>query len=211
MRSHLKRRPSFLSRLVVSAISGFFLGGAVLAHASDSVRTSKEEAPAPSTVSSEQLPSLYPTLVTCLFGDLTTTYTPGITHTPRTSTVSTTGRFSCLTLAGEPVSSATVSTVSPPVTLSCNNPLSEGAAQATLTWSTGETSVLSLNEQKVEVQDATTVQTFSSVVTSGKYAGANVVRTVKYLTADLTANCASPIGLARTHGIATTMAVLKSY
>ncbi|MCY1036120.1 hypothetical protein OV207_32095 [Corallococcus sp. BB11-1] len=211
MKQRLNRRPSFLLRLLVSATAGFVLGGAVVARAESPAQSREEEASEQSAMASGLLPSLIPTLVTCPFGELTTTYSPGITYTPRTSTVSVSGRFSCLTLSGEAVSSATVSAASPPVTITCANLLSGGFAQTTLTWNTGETSVLALNVQKVELNGTTTVQTFNGVVASGKFFGANVVRAVTYLTTDLSASCSSPNGLTQTRSLSTTMALLKPF
>ncbi|RKH33350.1 hypothetical protein D7Y13_02970 [Corallococcus praedator] len=199
MKKRLKRRPSFLSRLLVSAVAGFVVGVALEAGAEPPERTG---APPPAA----RPPG--PTVVVCLEGTPTggntqTTYTPGLTRTPRPVTVSTTGTFDCTLLLGGPVGTPTLTATATLSGGACPQALDPAPPQTTLTWGPNETSTLTLSAPKVEAQGPRTVQTFSGFVSSGKFSGANVVRTVTYVTADLAAGCASPSGLMSAQGSAT--------
>ncbi|RKG92975.1 hypothetical protein [Corallococcus terminator] len=203
MKKHLKRRPSFRARLLLSAVAGFAMGGFLEASAAPT--DSPVTPPAP-----PRTPG--PTVVVCLEGNpvggnTQTTYTPGLTRTPRPVTVATTGHFDCTLLLGGPVGSPTLAATGPAPGGACGLPLDPGPTQTTLTWGPNETSTLKMSAQKVEVQGPRTVQTFTGVVSAGRFSGANVVRTVTYVTADLEAGCASPTGLTSTRGAATLLFV----
>ncbi|RYZ40831.1 MAG: hypothetical protein EOO71_14405 [Myxococcaceae bacterium] len=204
MKNHLKRRPSFMSRLLLSAVAGFAVGGLLEA------RAAAPEAPATPPPATEKAPG--PTVVVCLEGDpvggnTRTTYTPGLTRTPRPVTVTTTGQFDCTLLLGGSVGSPTLAATGPAPGGFCSHPLDPGPTQTTLTWGPNETSTLRMSAQKVEVQGARTVQTFTGVVSAGRFSGANVVRTVTYVTADLDAGCDSATGLTSARGAATLLFV----
>jgi len=71
-----------------------------------------------------------------------------------------------------------------------------------VTWNTGETSTLLQTRATVQVGATTIVITYVGTVESGRFAGATAIRTLTYLTTDLTA-CGSPEGVPGMSGLTT--------
>lgn len=132
------------------------------------------------------------TVATCLLGSGTTTYSPGLTNTTRTTTVHVHEVFSgCVSLSHPTATSGTVD-----ATLtrdaSCTALLGGGNAVYTINWNDGTSTTFNATEPTERVQGQVVVLG-TGAVTSGLYAGSAVTHD-KVLTGDLTA-CDTPQGL----------------
>lgn len=138
------------------------------------------------------------TLVTCPVGVANQTYNPPVTNTPQPTNISINSHYgSCASVTHPSLAYGdTVSAFAAP-SGSCLDLLAPATNTNTITWNTGETSVISLNSV-FNVVEGELVGTSTGSVVSGKLAGASVVRVVVYLSADLAA--CSTTGLAHQSG-----------
>lgn len=139
------------------------------------------------------------TQVTC-FGSNRTVYTPPVSDVPQPGAMRHSSRYSCLSVFGAPVSSATVA----PTTVdyagyTCDEVLSSGPERFTLVWNNGESSDVELVPAEVDTQATTTTVTYSGVVVAGKFQGVEAVRSWSFLNTDLTSRCRSATGLPETN------------
>jgi|GEM_PF-1768966 len=144
-------------------------------------------------------------LVTCPLGTSQAFYSPGLKNTPQDVAVSGQGALSnCVTVLGDPVTSAASSLTTNVVTgFSCADLLRPRTVVHTVVWNTGESSTMTFTQLRVGVQDTLTVFALTGSVVSGKFVGATAVRTLSYVTLDLENGCASPEGLTSLSGLAT--------
>ena len=153
-------------------------------------------------VASERL-SLLPLVVTCPLGAVSTRFTPGLRNTAqRDVSVRTESAYDgCLTLLGDPVSSAQAVEEQSLAYPSCGAVRTGVTTRTTLKWDTGDSSTLSLALYAVDVQGLLTIETYNGTVVEGKYQGAQAVRTITYVNTDFTGGCLSVHGLTEAQGI----------
>lgn len=135
------------------------------------------------------------TLVACA-GTHTATWTPGLTNTAKTVTVSTNSLWSC------PLSATSASSQQKfPQELSCDSLLQPTSVTWVIVWADGETSTTQLKGD-VEDVDGNLVVPLTGSVTEGLYKGDNVAITVTdtNLGATLNSACSSPGGLTNASG-----------
>jgi hypothetical protein len=139
------------------------------------------------------------TQVTCL-GSNQTLYSPPVTSTPQGGSMTHASRYSCLSVFGASVSSATVAaTTVDYLGYTCDEVLGSGPESFTVVWRNGESSELLLAPAEVDVQATTTTVTYSGEVVGGKFKGVEAVRSWTFLNSDLTSRCASSAGLPETN------------
>jgi hypothetical protein len=125
------------------------------------------------------------------------TYSPAVTATPQTVTLTAQTTFgTCVSLTHPSIVSGTVPANSVTTTSSCNQLLGTASPTFTITWNTGQTSTLTANTYTDKVDGQPVVILLGSI-TSGLFAGATVTEQT-VLTGDLTA-CLGP-GLTATSG-----------
>lgn len=135
------------------------------------------------------------TLVTCV-GTHAATWTPGLTNTVQTVTLSTQSLWSC-PLPGTSASSEQYVSQQ----LSCETLLKSGSLKWVIDWAGGETTTAQLNAV-ANVVDGNVVVTLTGSVVEGLYLGDNVAITVTdtNLGATLESACTSPGGLTNASG-----------
>ena len=139
------------------------------------------------------------TQVTC-FGSNRTVYTPPVSEVPQPGSMRHTSRYSCLSVFGASVSSATVAaTTVDYVGYTCDEVLSSGPERFTLVWNNGESSEVELAPAEVDTQETTTTVTYAGVVVAGKFKGVEAVRSWSFLNTDLSSRCRSATGLPETN------------
>lgn len=136
------------------------------------------------------------TQVTCN-GVNSLTYSPAVTNTPQTVTLTAQTTFGlCVSLTHPSIVSGTVAANNVTTTISCNQLVGTASPTFTITWNTGQTSTLTGNTY-VDKVDGQPVVILLGSITSGLFAGATVTEQT-VLTGDLTA-CLGP-GLSATSG-----------
>jgi hypothetical protein len=137
-------------------------------------------------------------LMACPMGMGQMNFTPALTSTPQDATVTTAINYgTCWLRRGLTRTSATASSENPFPAALCDAAPSFVPQRLTLTWATGETSVLELTYEKTEVRGVTTVATFSGPVVEGRFQGSTATQAWAYSTPDLSSACLAPGGLAR--------------
>lgn len=138
--------------------------------------------------------------LTCL-GSSRAVFRPALGPTSQNGSMSLSSRYSgCLSLSGQGVSSATVTSLVVPFSqYTCLDALGSAPERVTVTWNTGETSVLSLQAAELDEERTTTTVNYVGEVVEGKFLGLTVVRSFTYLNSDFTTRCQSATGLPETN------------
>lgn len=140
------------------------------------------------------------TIVTCV-GSVSSSYSPALTSTPQTVSITGTASYSLCTGTGG-VTTASNSTNAIRPDYSCLGLLEVGTSPATVTWNTGETSTMTTTRVSVQLSGISTTLLHVGSVTAGKFVGARVVRATEFLNTDLDA-CYTPEGLSQISGPST--------
>ncbi|MFJ7423565.1 hypothetical protein ACIQXD_33910 [Streptomyces uncialis] len=141
-----------------------------------------------------------PALVTCT-GTTTVDFSPGVTNTPQTVSVS--GQDTadvCLSLT-HPQLTSFIGPFSGTASQSCTSLFAGGSGTETLYWNDGTSSAWSYTNSFSNV-NGTKVGTSTGPLTSGTLAGATVTQTITFANLDLTA-CTTPQGLTSLSGLDT--------
>ncbi|WP_181439686.1 hypothetical protein [Curtobacterium sp. MCBD17_028] len=134
------------------------------------------------------------TIVRTVVGSETDSYSPGLTMTPRSVTVSVSASYDCpLGFSTPQVSSASISYAKKTAPqASCLEPAHVGAGAVAIRWSTGQVSQFAFTLTD-DVVDGALVQTQTGSIISGLFAGDQVVRVTTGTPADLTACLATGV------------------
>ncbi|MGW4806892.1 hypothetical protein [Kitasatospora sp. NPDC004272] len=141
---------------------------------------------------------------TCTGTD-TTTYTPGLTNTPQSVTVSGTIHLTCLSLSHPAITAGTISGGGTAPNLTCAVLEQPSSGSSTVAWNDGTHSAYTYSTALGPGAAGTQLLTLTGTVTSGTFNGDSLVITVVFANADLTA-CDSPGGLTSRTGPATLLA-----
>lgn len=135
-------------------------------------------------------------------GFSTTTFSPGLTNTPKPTTFSSEAQLGpCVSLSDPKLKSGGFKFTGQSPSLSC---IKSGVTSITekYTWNTGETSTIRYVSTVVNQAAATVTTTATGRVESGKFQGYTAVRQVVILTTNL-AGCVTPSGVTTLTGPAT--------
>ncbi|MDC0708877.1 hypothetical protein POL68_10405 [Stigmatella sp. ncwal1] len=141
-------------------------------------------------------------LLACPTGVGEMRFTPALRGAPQDANVSTVINYgSCWARRSLVRISATASSEDPFLGATCGTAQTHVPKQFTLTWDTGETSLLTLVYERTEMQGTTTVVTFRGPVTEGRFKGALATQAWAYSTLDMVNGCLLVGGLARTSAL----------
>jgi len=127
-------------------------------------------------------------------------YSPGLTNTSQTVTISGQDNATvCVDLAQPLRQLSFVAPFSGSFTTSCTALLSGGTGTQTLQWNTGETSLWHWTFQIANTVNGQLLAIADGPITSGRYAGAQMRQVVTETAADLTA-CSTPEGMTENGG-----------
>ncbi|MFC5152594.1 hypothetical protein [Streptomyces amakusaensis] len=144
--------------------------------------------------------SASPALVTCA-GSTTVAFSPGLTNTERTVSVSGQDTANLCVSPTHPQLTGFVAPFSGTATQSCTSLFAGGSGTETLHWSDGTTSTWAYTNSFSNV-NGTKVGTSTGPITSGTLAGAEVTQTITFPNLDLSA-CSTPQGLTTLNGLDT--------
>ncbi len=109
-------------------------------------------------------------------GTETTTYSPGVLFQAREITLSTTGTFtSCLDATGQVASGGYGEQFT--LFVGCNDLLGPFTGRRTITWNTGDTSVITGSGSSTAIAGQV-ITTFTGTVTQGPFQGSSAVQTI---------------------------------
>lgn len=140
----------------------------------------------------------------CPAGNQTVSFSPGVTLTPRSVSVSFHAALGVCASLTQPQITSGSSSGNVTVTLDCLDLLSTTTGTQTFRWSDGQSSTLSFTRTVTNVNGQTVI-TLTGPVTAGLFTGRTAVFTVTEPALDLTA-CQSPQGLTSQAGV-TTLAI----
>ena len=139
------------------------------------------------------------------------TFSPPVTSTPTSTTLTVLSTYTCTTIGSPTVNSATISITLPfPITLDCDEVLS-GLNGSTgplgVTWDTGS-SVATVSAANVNIQGTVQIATNTGTVTSGLFTGGTFQQEATLSNTDISTGCLSEEGLSEIDGTAT-IAIVK--
>ncbi|WP_146616624.1 hypothetical protein [Kitasatospora sp. SolWspMP-SS2h] len=138
---------------------------------------------------------------TCTGTD-TTTYTPGLTNTPRTVTISGRISLSCLSPSRPAITGATITGGGTAPDLTCAVLEQPSSGTSTIAWSDGSRSTYTYTTALGPGAAGTQVLTLTGTITSGTFAPDSLLIAVVFANTDLNA-CNSTSGLTGRSGPAT--------
>ena len=132
-------------------------------------------------------------------GTSTWTFTPGVTLTPQTVTLTAQTTYS-VCLSSDPSVVAGSETLTLNIAgLSCTSLFRTGSGTGSITWTTAPASNYTFSDSVVVTPETATL-TRLGTVTSGTFTGDPVTRVTQFVNSDITAACTSPSGVTQFAG-----------